>query len=69
VVAVEMSQEDGLDGARIDAQSVQVGEQRRARIEKDSPVDDDAGVVTLNREGGPRAEEGEPQAIVTPGFR
>ena len=69
VVAVEMGQEDDVDRPRVDAEPVKVWQQRRATIEQDVPVNDDPGVETLERESRPRSQEGEPQAIVTPGFR
>jgi hypothetical protein len=69
VVAVEVGQEDDVDRARVDAEPLQVRQQWRAAIEQEVPVDDDPGVVTLERERRSRSQEGEPQAIVTPGLR
>ena len=69
VVAVEVGEEDDVDRARVDAEPVKVRQQRRATVEQDVPVDDDPGVVPLERERRPRSQEGELQAIVTPGFR
>ena len=69
VVAVEVRQEDDVDRARVDAEPVQVRQQRSAAVEQEVPVDDDPGVVTLEGERRSRSQEGEPQAIVTPGFR
>lgn len=69
VVAVEMGQEDDVDRPRIDAEPVQVRQQRRAAVEQEVPVDDDPGVVAFERERRSRSQEGEPQAMVTPGFR
>jgi hypothetical protein len=69
VVAVEVGQEDDVDRARVDAEPVQVRQQRRAAVEQEVPVDDDPGVVPLERERRSRSQEGEPQAIVTPGLR
>jgi hypothetical protein len=66
---VEVGEEDDVDRARVDAEPVQVRQQRRAAIEQDVPIDDDPGVVTLERERRSRSQEGEPQAIVTPGLR
>jgi hypothetical protein len=66
---VEVGEEDDVDRARVDAEPVQVRQQRCAAIEQDVPVDDDPGVVTLERERRSRSQEGEPQAIVTPGLR
>jgi hypothetical protein len=47
VVAVEVGQEDDVDRSRVDAEPVQVRQQRSAAIEQDVPVDDDPGVVAL----------------------
>jgi hypothetical protein len=69
VVAVEVGQENDVDRSRVDAEPMQVRQQRRAAIEQEMPVDNDPGVVTLERERRSRSQEGEPQAIVTPGFR
>jgi hypothetical protein len=69
VVAVEMGQENDVDPARVDAEPVQVRQQWCAGVEQDVPIDDDPGVETLERESRPRSQEGEPQAIVTPGLR
>ena len=69
VVAVEVGQEDDVDRARVDPEPVQVRQQRSAGVEQEVPVDDDPGVVTLERERRSRSQEGEPQAIVTPGLR
>jgi len=69
VVSVEVGEEDDVDRARVDAEPVQVRQQRRAAIEQDVPIDDDPGVVTLERERRSRSQEGELQAIVTPGLR
>jgi hypothetical protein len=69
VVAVEVRQEDDVDRPGVDAEPVQMGQYRGARIEQDVPVDEDPGVVTLERERRSRSQEGEPQAIVTPGLR
>jgi hypothetical protein len=66
---MEVRQEDDVERSRVDAEPVKVRQQRRAAIEQDVPVNDDPGVVTLERERRPRSQEGEPQAIVTPGFR
>jgi hypothetical protein len=64
-----MRQKNDFDRPRVDAEPVQVRQQRRAAIEQDVPVDDDPSVVALDRERRPGTQEGEPQAIVTPGFR
>ena len=69
VVAVEVSEEDDIDRPGVDAELMQVGQQGRAGIEQDVPVDNDPGVVTFGRERRSRSQEGDPQAIVTPGFR
>jgi hypothetical protein len=69
VVAVEVGEEDDVDRARIEAQSLEMRQQGRAPVEQDVPVDDDPGVVPLERERRPRSKEGELQAMVTPGFR
>jgi hypothetical protein len=69
VVAVEVRQEDDVDRTGVDAEAVQMGQQGSAAVEQDVPVDDDPGVVPLEGERRSRAQEGEPQAIVTPGLR
>jgi hypothetical protein len=69
VVTVEVGQEDDVDRAWIDAEAVQVRQEWSAAVEQDVPVDEDPGVVTLERESRSRSQEGEPQAIVTPGLR
>jgi hypothetical protein len=47
VVAVEVGQEDDVDRSWVDAEPMQVRQQRSAAIEQDVPVDDDPGVVAL----------------------
>lgn len=69
VVAVEVGEEDDVDRPRVDTEPMQVRQQWRAAIEQEVPVDNDPGVVTLERERRSRSQEGEPQAIVTPGLR
>jgi hypothetical protein len=47
VVAVEVGQEDDVDRPRVDAEPVEMRQQRSAAIEQEVPVDDDPGVVAL----------------------
>ena len=65
MVTVEVGQENDIDRARFDPQSVQVGKERRPGVEEDVAVDDYPGVVALARESRPRTKEGKPQAMVT----
>src|SRR4051794_25160883 len=69
VVAVEMGQEDNLYVARLHAEPSHVRQQRRAAVEQHLAVDRYSAVVSLRREGRPRAEEGNLQATVTALFR
>jgi hypothetical protein len=69
VVAVEVGQEDDVDRTGIDAEAVQVRQQWSAAVEQQVPIDEDPGVVSLEGERRSRSQEGEPQAIVTPGLR
>jgi hypothetical protein len=66
---MEVGQKDDLDSTGVDAELVEVLQDRRARVEEDPAVDGDAGVVALDGECRPGAEEGDPQAIVTPRLR
>ena len=58
-----------VDVARFDADAPHVRQQRSAGIKKNGAVDYDSAVVTLGREGRPRAEECKFQATVTALFR
>ena len=69
VVAVEVSQEDDLDVARVDAQAVHMGKQRRAAVQEHAAVDDDGPVVAVQRESRAATEERELYAMVTAWFR
>ena len=63
VVAVEVSQEQRLDGAGVDAQPAHVREQGGAGVEQQAVIDHDGAVVALGREGGAGAEERELQRL------
>ena len=66
---MQVGQADYVDRPGVDAELVQVRQQGRPGVQEDVPVDDDPGVVALDGEGRSRSQEGDPQAIVTPGFR
>src|SRR5439155_7221989 len=59
VVPVEVGEKDRLDRARIEAQPVHVGEQRRPTVEQQPAFDHYGAVVPLHGEGGPGAQEGQ----------
>jgi hypothetical protein len=59
VVAVKVRQEHGFDAAGVDAQAMQMGQQRRAAIKQQAAIDDHCAVVPVERERGPATEEGE----------
>jgi hypothetical protein len=69
VVAVKVGEEDDIDGPRVDAELLQMRQQGRAGVEQDVPVYYYPGVVTLDGERRSRPQEGDLQAIVTPGNR
>jgi hypothetical protein len=50
VVAMEVGQENSLDGAGIHAAAVHMRQQRRAAIQEQAPVDDHRPVVSLRGE-------------------
>ena len=66
---MEMREKDRLDGARVDAEPVHVGEQRRAAIEQHPAVDHHGPVVAVKRKRRAAAEERELYAMVTAGLR
>jgi hypothetical protein len=57
VIAVEMRQENGIDGARIHAAAVHVGEKRCAPIQEQTSVNHHGAVVPLGREGSAGAQK------------
>jgi hypothetical protein len=56
---MKVRQEHGFDSPRIDAQAVEMGQQRRAAVQQQTAIDDHCAVVPVERERGPAAEEGE----------
>jgi hypothetical protein len=66
---MEVRQEHDLYVTRLHADPPQVRQQWSAAVEQNSAVDDYSAVVSLSREGRPRAEECKFQATVTALFR
>ncbi|GAC1505534.1 MAG: hypothetical protein NVS1B3_03950 [Candidatus Dormibacteraceae bacterium] len=69
MVAMEVREEDGLDVARVDADSTHVRKQRRTAIEEQTAVHHHSAVVPVRRKCGAGTEEGELYAMVTDGLR
>jgi len=57
---MEVSQEDGVDLSRIDADALHVRKERRASIEQQAAVHDHRTVIAIGGKGRPCAEKGEP---------
>jgi hypothetical protein len=65
VITVEVSDEDNLDGAGIQAEAVHMRQQWRAAIQQHTSIDDDGPVVAVQRERRTAPEECELYATVT----
>ena len=59
VVPMKVSEEDGVDGARVDAHAPHVRQERRAPVEQKAAIDHHRPVVTVGGKCRPRAEEGQ----------
>jgi hypothetical protein len=60
VIAVKVSEEDGIDGSRVDADALHVRKKRCTAVEEQAAVDDHRAVVAIGGKGCARAQEGEP---------
>ena len=69
VIAVEVRQKDGLDGARINPEPVHVRKQRGAAVQQHAAVDHHGPVVAVERKRRAAPEERELYAMVTAGLR